>query len=241
MARSKYIPINFEKIKLSNNNSDFDQTNFLVTIKEKNQNWTKSFICEKKALVYLRDELNQLIESITIAEELKISEDKAKILDEAYKNDDLCNDCEYKLSRSCLTCIFELQSPLERKLYLALKKNNISSWVQYALNWEGEEISTEGKSYDNPNNNFKNVLTIVDFYIHKRDYKNQKDIKLCVYTDGHTYHERTEEQAQRDRRIDRKLQELGYNQIYSYEEITHIPKHISSSAFAVAGSFYFQL
>ncbi|MDB9755820.1 endonuclease domain-containing protein [Winogradskyella sp.] len=35
-------------------------------------------------------------------------------------------------------------------------------------------------------------------------------MKLCVYTDGHTYHERTEEQAQRDKRIDRKLQELGF-------------------------------
>jgi very-short-patch-repair endonuclease len=33
---------------------------------------------------------------------------------------------------------------------------------------------------------------------------------LCVYVDGHTYHERTEEQAQRDKRIDRKLQELGF-------------------------------
>ncbi|MBU2939836.1 endonuclease domain-containing protein [Lacinutrix sp. C3R15] len=33
---------------------------------------------------------------------------------------------------------------------------------------------------------------------------------MCVYTDGHTYHERTEEQAQRDKRIDRKLQELGF-------------------------------
>lgn len=38
----------------------------------------------------------------------------------------------------------------------------------------------------------------------------KRGIKLCVYTDGHSYHERTEEQAQRDRNIDRKLQELGY-------------------------------
>ena len=44
----------------------------------------------------------------------------------------------------------------------------------------------------------------MDFYIEKRD------VRLCIYTDGHTYHERTEEQAQRDKRINRKLQELGF-------------------------------
>jgi len=37
------------------------------------------------------------------------------------------------------------------------------------------------------------------------------------------------------------LQKLGYRNILSYEEITNIPDHISSSAFAVAGAFYFQL
>jgi len=34
---------------------------------------------------------------------------------------------------------------------------------------------------------------------------------------------------------------LGYNNIENYEQITNIPDHISSSAFAVAGAFYFQL
>ena len=44
--------------------------------------------------------------------------------------------------------------------------------------------------------------------------------KLCVYTDGHTYHERTEEQAQRDKRIDRKLQELGFQVLrYTGKEV----------------------
>jgi len=37
------------------------------------------------------------------------------------------------------------------------------------------------------------------------------------------------------------LQKLGYNNILDYERITNIPDHISSSAFAVAGAFYFQL
>ncbi|MHA2287609.1 MAG: hydantoinase/oxoprolinase family protein [Promethearchaeota archaeon] len=37
------------------------------------------------------------------------------------------------------------------------------------------------------------------------------------------------------------LQKLGYYNILNYENITNIPDHISSSAFAVAGAFYYQL
>ncbi|MFX0137881.1 MAG: hydantoinase/oxoprolinase family protein [Candidatus Hodarchaeota archaeon] len=41
--------------------------------------------------------------------------------------------------------------------------------------------------------------------------------------------------------IRRSLEKLGYNNISSYEEVTHIPDRINSSAFAVAGAFYYQL
>jgi len=37
------------------------------------------------------------------------------------------------------------------------------------------------------------------------------------------------------------LQKLGFRNILNYEEITNIPNHISSSAYAVAGALYFQL
>jgi probable H4MPT-linked C1 transfer pathway protein len=37
------------------------------------------------------------------------------------------------------------------------------------------------------------------------------------------------------------LEKLGYNKILTYERVTKIPDHISSSAYAVAGAFYFQL
>jgi hypothetical protein len=100
--------------------------------------------------------------------------------------------------------LFVLQSPLERQLYLELSKSYLKFETQYPLNWYGQNISIEGKTFGDSQNNFKEVLTVVDFYIEK------KDTKLCVYTDGHTFHERTEEQAQRDRNIDRKLQELGF-------------------------------
>ena len=36
------------------------------------------------------------------------------------------------------------------------------------------------------------------------------------------------------------LKELGYEKILNYKHITNIPNNISSSAFAVAGAYYFQ-
>lgn len=204
------IPIEIEKIKRiyksfqSDDNSENEVTDYLVSVTEKGQNWNKTIRCGLKELTKLRDEISELIESTTTAEKLNIANDKAKILDKHYADDELCQNCNYKLTNHCLTCIFDLQSPLERKLFLALNKKYIRFEAQYPLNWKGENISITGKTYDNPKNNFKEVLTVADFYIEKND------VKLCIYTDGHTYHERTEEQAQRDKRIDRKLQELGF-------------------------------
>lgn len=207
MAR---IPIEIEKIKKAHesyrrdDNSENEVTKYLISITEKGQKWNRTICCGIDELTNLRDKISKLIESTTTAERLNLSNDKANILNNHYADDELCQNCNYKLTNHCLTCIFDLQSPLERKLFLALNKNYIRFQTQYPLNWKGENISIAGKSYSNPKNNFKEVLTVADFYIEKRD------IKLCIYTDGHTYHERTEEQAQRDKRIDRKLQELGF-------------------------------
>ncbi len=204
MAR---IPIEIEKIKKVSRNRDNvinESTEYLISVTEKGHNWKKTIFCDLKELTRLRDEITELIETTTTAEKLNISNEKAGILDKHYSEDKLCGNCKYKLSYACLTCVFELQSPLERKLFLALKQEHVKFQSQYPLNWKGENISIEGKTYNNPKNNFKEVLTVADFYIEKRD------VKLCIYTDGHTYHERTEEQAQRDKRIDRKLQELGF-------------------------------
>ena len=61
----------------------------------------------------------------------------------------------------------------------------------------------------------------MDFFIEN------KQTKLCVYTDGHSYHERTEDQAKRDRNIDRKLQELGFQVLrYTGKEVNENPLKI---------------
>ena len=198
------IPINIEKIKTNNVHSEIDTTEYLITFFEKGQNWDKSIRCSISDLKKFKDHIDQIIMETSTSETLNISEEKGMKLDNLFATDLLCKNCKYKLSHHCITCVFELQSPLERKLFLALKKKYIKFDTQYALDWQGYNISIMDKSYNHPTNNFKDVLTVVDFYIEK------KNVKLCIYTDGHTYHERTEEQAQRDRKIDRKLQELGF-------------------------------
>jgi hypothetical protein len=202
------IPIVIEKIKVAYKNyyreNSCEKALYLIKIIEKGQNWQRTFTCDRDDLIKLRKEIDELIENTTTAEILCISEKEAEIIDDHYKNDELCQNCSYKLKQNCLECLFTLQSPLERQLYLKLLSSFIRFQSQYPLNWYGEHISIDGKDYDNPLNNFKDVLTVVDFYIEKGR------TKICVYVDGHTYHERTEDQAQRDKKIDRKLQELGF-------------------------------
>ena len=210
------IPIGITKIKTENSprgyfwNSKVDRrsdniTEFLISVSEKGQKWDKTITCSISDLEDFKNKIEEHLKSTTTAERLNISDDEGEKLDELYANDTLCKDCNYKQSYNCITCIFDLQSPLERKLFLELRKNNIRFQTQYGIDWNGNNINTKDKSYHNPTNNFKEVLTISDFFIEVRGSE-----MLCIYTDGHTYHERTEKQAQKDKKIDRKLQELGY-------------------------------
>lgn len=200
------IPIEIKKVKFSKMSWDqeYEIIEYHISVIEKGKQWHTSFVCDLADLEKFRDEISKVIDLTSTAEKLNITQNKAKILDKHYADDELCLNCMHRYSSNCITCIFELQSPLERKLYLALTNEYIKFNVQYPLNWNGEYVSIVGKSYHNPTNNFKEVLTIADFFVY------QKGVKLCVYTDGHTFHEKTEEQAQHDKKIDRKLQKLGY-------------------------------
>lgn len=86
-------------------------------------------------------------------------------------------------------------------------------------------ITKEGKIYDDIDKvNKNNILTIPDFYLDKEDQK------LCLYTDGFTYHERTEKQAIRDRNIDRELQKMGFEVMrYTTKEVRNNIEDIISS------------
>ncbi len=197
------LPITFQKVKIKDYQG-VEQIRYLVVVSEKGTYWNKTTICDMDDLFKLREELDKVLKDLTTAELLNITEDKARRVEQAHANDILCKSCAYKMTADCVTCLFELQSPLERKLFLALKKAGIYFRHQYGIDWRGNNIFVQNKAYGDPENNFKDVLTIVDFFV---SYSNKK---LCVYTDGHTYHERTEEQATHDRTIDRKLQSFGF-------------------------------
>jgi hypothetical protein len=207
------LPITFKKVKTKTHDNN-EMVSYLVTVSDKTSYWDKSSLVDRNELLKLRDELDKVLSDISTAELLSVSENHANFIDESHKKDYLCKNCNYKMTQSCVTCLFTLDSPLERKLFLELKKIYIKFIPQYGIDWKGNEISIEGKSYNDATNNFKNVLTIADFFIQK------KDAKLCIYTDGHTFHEKTEEQAKHDKTIDRQLQLLGYTVLrYTGKEV----------------------
>jgi len=219
------IPISVQKIKIeyeTNRSQEIETSvNYLITIEERNKKWIKTFIADRQELIRFRDSVNDELDSETTEEILGVTKEQAKLIDKHYKEDKLCKDCQYKLTYNCNICLLKLQSPLERMLFLELKKAYINFKEQCPLSWTGDFIEIDANKLDLEKVKFHNILTVPDFFIEK------KNVKLCIYTDGHTYHERTEEQAKRDRNIDRKLQELGFIVLrYTGKEVRENPKKI---------------
>ena len=108
-----------------------------------------------------------------------------------------CRECDLKM-KECYRCCKVCESPLERELLRALARNNIDAELQLRINKDNTT-----SHFPEPVDSTK-ILTIPDFYVETGEKK------ICIYTDGHSYHERTEYQAVRDRSIDRELQNMGY-------------------------------
>jgi hypothetical protein len=183
------IPINVELVK-----KDEYKISFSI------DNWEVSKNVSEKALNELREQIDSVTGLTKISQELKCNGEDAKKVKEFWdlkSNWKLCNDCNFKW-KVCHDCVVKCDSPLERSLLLELVKQNVKSTMQRRFN-------KDGSFYEFPEEiDFDNILTIPDFYIET------EKIKLCIYADGHTYHERSERQALRDRNIDRELQKLGF-------------------------------
>ena len=167
----------------------------------------------------MRNKLNILLDDLSIAEKRNISEDDGKKLSDIYTKDSNCQTCTYKESIICKTCFFTTQSPVERIMFRYLKEGGIYKFEnQVALDFKGEIVyPIQSNSGDIPYD--QAILTVVDFFL--------KYDKICIYVDGHSYHERTEEQATHDRNIDRRLQSLGYTVLrYTGKEIKENPMKI---------------
>ena len=188
-------PIFIQKIFIKGTNGSF-QERFLLEIKGSHQ--LVNELISREQLEKLQRDIEQELTASSTAEVLGIDEEKGQKVDEANGQDPICSPCNQKKSQSCITCLFVLQSPLERILYREFMARYIRVEPQMAIRWDGSiELNREKVK-------FGELLTVPDFMIRK--HKRQ----LCIYADGHTYHERTEEQALRDRNIDRKLQDLGF-------------------------------
>lgn len=163
-------------------------------------NWDISKRISEKALMELQELINEVTGLTKISECFNCSGEESKKIKEFWNsinNRQSCNECKFKW-KECHSCVVKCESPLERTLLLELCKNSVYPILQRRYN-------KDGSYYEYPQViNFDNILTIPDFYLEN------KTTKLCVYADGHTYHERTEVQALRDRNIDRELQKLGF-------------------------------
>jgi len=172
--------------------------------------WELSQIVSESVLKEIQEQINNATGLTRISESFSCSGDDSKKIKEFWEsrgNWDRCKECKFKW-KECLNCVVKCESPLERDLLLELRKNDIIPVLQRRFN-------KDGTFYEFPIPlDFDNILTIPDFYIEGNNSK------LCVYADGHTYHERTENQALRDRNIDRELQRIGFTVLrYTGQEI----------------------
>lgn len=155
----------------------------------------------------LLDDITNVLGYKEIIEKFHCNTKDARDIKERIDKTFECRNCVLKM-KECYRCTKVCESPLERDLLKALSIDNIDVELQLRIN-KDNTISHFPEPVDPAK-----ILTIPDFYIET------KEKKLCIYTDGHTYHERTEYQAVRDRNIDRELQNMGYEVLrYTTSEI----------------------
>lgn len=173
-------------------------------------NWELTRIISDAAVKELQEEINMVTGLTKIAETFNCSGDESRRIKDFWElrsNWQVCRECKFKWEE-CYNCVIKCESPLERSLLLELRKAEIQPILQRRFN-------KDGSYYDFPEKiDFDTILTIPDFFIEANHSK------ICVFADGHTYHERTENQALRDRNIDRELQKLGFKVLrYTGKEI----------------------
>jgi len=184
------------KIDIAGNDALFNSKNYKIVIPISNDLTIEKTLSEIELKTFL-DEITNVLGYKGIMEIYHCSINDARYIKEKNDKNSECKDCDLKM-KECYRCCKICESPLERNLLKALTRNGITTELQLRIN-KDNTISHFPEPVDKTK-----ILTIPDFFIET----NEK--KICIYTDGHTYHERTEYQAVRDRSIDRELQNLGY-------------------------------
>ena len=185
--------IKINATKKNNSSSDFEYQIILPLSNDTQISKTLS----QYELNDLLDEISSVLGYKQIAEVFNCSVEDAKDIKEHLERYSDCKKCSLRM-KECYRCCKVCESPLEQKLFRALVQAGINVELQMRINKDNTITH-----YPEPVDSSK-ILTIPDFYLEAEGKK------ICVYTDGHTYHERTEYQAVRDRSIDRELQKIGY-------------------------------
>ncbi|NUQ82527.1 MAG: hypothetical protein HUU10_13015 [Bacteroidetes bacterium] len=150
--------------------------------------------------IQIKTELKSVVSEI---EKVKQNIPECKNQVDAFKKSN--RSCKFD-GKLCFECVKVVESPLERILLLALANEGITPELQ-------KQIYRDGSVHPYLNElDKRKILTKPDFFIEKREEDKyfKTTSSLCIYTDGFTYHERREEDATRDRNIDRDLQLLGF-------------------------------
>lgn len=177
---------------------------FQIVTTDKSQTWERCYSCDLNELTKFRDEISAIIDTLTWNQKVGIDNAMAAKIDNANGTDEICSSCNSQKTKKCITCLTELQSPLERKLYSKLIDEKLHFEVQYPISVFGKKAAINNLEEKDLRLKYKDLLTQVDFFLPNGGNP------ICVYTDGHNYHERTPDQAKRDRSIDRKLQEFNF-------------------------------
>jgi very-short-patch-repair endonuclease len=202
--------IKFEKVEKKDN---LKQDDFKIELQL--ERWTISQKIKKRDLIEIRDNINTLLGLTEISQKFGVTiEESEKITKFHETNKVKCKECEFN-NILCDKCVLICQSPLERDLMIELKKNNIEAILQMRINKDGTI-----DQYPTPVDKDR-ILTIPDFYVE------ENGSKYAIYTDGYTYHGKTEYQFSRDRSIDRKIQLLGFKVLrYPGDEVRNNLKQI---------------
>lgn len=184
------------KIEVAEKNTSYSIEDYKIVIPLSGDINVEKILSENELKNFV-DEITTVLGYKEIMEKFSCTVKDAREIKERIDRKTECRDCDLRM-KECYRCCKVCESPLEQKLLRALARNNIKTEMQLRINKDNSIFH-----FPEPVDPSK-ILTIPDFYVETEDKK------ICIYTDGHTYHERTEYQAVRDRSIDRELQNLGY-------------------------------
>jgi len=110
--------------------------------------------------------------------------------------------CIDKFNRLCWIC--DCESPIEQYFAYALEEKQLRNWMYFNPRIDFIEMNTQ-ETIVISNSKYRVDFLLSVWYPEKHSGKN-----FVIECDGHDFHEKTKEQAQKDKKRDRELVSSGY-------------------------------